>query len=145
MDHECGHDDGPHHGSGTLNIDEFADLRTCELAHLKRIRSALIGVMLSVTALSGRQGTQTFTGIITDDVCAQEGHGGMQMGPTDAECTRLCVMIHDASYVLADGKTVYALSDQRTPYEFAGRTVNVVGTLDGRTNTIQVDSMTAAE
>ena len=112
---------------------------------MKRVNSVLIGVILSVAALSGRQGTQTFTGVITDDVCAKDGHGGMQMGPTDAECTRLCVMVHDASYVLADGKAVYALSDQRTPYEFSGEKVKVVGTLDAKTNTIRVDSMTAAE
>lgn len=137
MDHECGHDDGPHHGSWTLTIDG--------LTKVKRVNSVLIGVILSVAALSGRQGTQTFTGVITDDVCAKDGHGGMQMGPTDAECTRLCVMVHDASYVLADGKAVYALSDQRTPYEFSGQKVKVVGTLDAKTNTIRVDSMTAAE
>lgn len=107
--------------------------------------NALIGVLLAVAAVSGRQGTQMFTGVITDDVCAKDGHRGMQMGPTDAECTRLCVMVHDASYVLADGKTVYALSDQRTPYEFAGQKVTIAGTLDVKTNTIQVDSMAAAE
>ena len=112
---------------------------------MKKVIPVLIGVILSAAALAGRQGRQTFTGVITDDVCAKDGHSGMQMGPTDAECTRLCVMVHDASYVLADGKTTYALSDQRTPYEFAGEKVKVVGTLDVKTNTIQVDSMTAAE
>lgn len=126
-------------------INGLTNSRIEGLTGRKRVNSVLIGVILSVAALSGRQGTQTFTGVITDDVCAKEGHRGMQMGPTDAECTRLCVMVHDASYVLADSKDVYALSDQRTPYEFAGQKVKVVGTLDVKTNTIHVDSMTAAE
>ena len=43
----------------------------------------------------------------------------MRMGPTDAECTVACIDIHGATYVLLDGKDVYALSDQRTPEKFA--------------------------
>src|SRR6187401_3464679 len=65
--------------------------------------------------------TETFTGIIIDDMCANTGHAAMRMGPTDAECTAACVSIHDAAYVLQDGKTIYKLSDQRTPEKFAGR------------------------
>jgi hypothetical protein len=67
------------------------------------------------------------------------------MGPTDAECTRLCVMVHDGAYVLYDGKDVYMLSDQQTPEKFAGEKVRVVGTLDAKTRTLHVDSMTAAK
>jgi hypothetical protein len=67
----------------------------------------------------------------------------MRMGPTDAECTVACVDAHGATYVLYDGKDVYTLSDQRTPEKFAARKVTVVGTLDARTRTIQVDSITA--
>jgi hypothetical protein len=69
----------------------------------------------------------------------------MKMGPTDAECTKACVSIHGASYVLYDGKEVYTLSDQRTPEKFAGKKVTVTGTLDAKTKTIQVDSITAAK
>ena len=65
------------------------------------------------------------------------------MGPTDAECTVACVSEHDAMYVLYDGKEVYTLSDQRTPKKFAAQKVTVVGTLDARTRTIQVGSITA--
>jgi hypothetical protein len=67
------------------------------------------------------------------------------MGPTDAECARLCVTVHGARYVLSDGKDVYELSDQRTPEEFAARKVKVVGTLDAASKTIRVKSITAAE
>ena len=62
-----------------------------------------------------------------------------------AECTAACVSIHDAAYVLQDGKTIYKLSDQRTPEKFAGRKAKVVGTLDAKTRTIQVDSIRPAK
>ena len=91
------------------------------------------------------QGTQTFTGVITDSMCAYTGHAAMKMGPTDADCTRACVEAHGAQFVLLDGKTVYGLSDQKTPDEFAGSKVTVTGTLDAKTKTIQVKSITAAK
>jgi hypothetical protein len=47
--------------------------------------------------------------------------------------------------VLYDGKAAYTLSDQKTPEEFAGKKVIVTGSLDAKTNTIQVDSITAAK
>ena len=101
--------------------------------------------LLVVAAVSAGQRPQTFTGVITDSECAIRGHAAMRMGPTDAECTRLCVMAHGASYVLYDGKDVYMLSDQNTPDQFAAQKVRVVGTLDAKTRTIQVESITAAE
>jgi hypothetical protein len=102
-------------------------------------------VLLAVISLSAGQDRQTFTGTITDDMCAGVGHAQMQMGPTDAECTWACVIAHGASYVLEDGKTIYMLSDQTTPDTFAGQKVTVVGTLDEGTKTIQVESIEATE
>src|SRR5207253_597178 len=84
-----------------------------------------------------------FTGTITDAMCANGDHSRMRMGPTDAECTVACVQEHDAAYVLLDGTTVYELSDQRTPERFAAKRVSVVGTLDAKTRTIQVESSAA--
>jgi len=78
-------------------------------------------------------------------MCARADHSHMQMGPTDAECTIACVQVHDASYVLFDGKAAYTLSDQKTPEKFAGKKVTVKGTLNAKTNTIQVDSIAAAK
>jgi hypothetical protein len=88
---------------------------------------------------------QKFTGIITDSMCAQANHSQMRMGSTDAECTTACVSAHGATYVLYDGKQAFLLSDQQTPEKFAGKKVTVTGTLDARTMTVRVDSMTAAE
>jgi hypothetical protein len=104
----------------------------------------LIFNLLAVAALAAAPGQQTFTGIITDDVCIAD-HSHMRMGPTDGECTIACVDVHGAAYVLYDGKNAYTLSDQRTPEKFAGQKVRVVGTLDTKTKTIQVDSIAVAK
>ena len=100
--------------------------------------------LLAVAALSAAPGKQTFTGIITDDMCGKAGHSQMRMGPTDADCTIACISAHGAMYVLYDGKEVYTLSDQRTPEQFPAQRVRVIGTLDAKTKTIQVESIRAA-
>ena len=110
----------------------------------------MVGVLalaaLSLSAAQDRQPSkQTFTGIVTDSMCATGDHSRMQMGPTDADCTRACISAHGASYVLYDGKNVYTLSDQKTPERFAAQKVRVVGTLDAKTKTIQVESISAAK
>jgi hypothetical protein len=106
----------------------------------------LISSFLAVAALSAAPGKQTFTGTIVDNMCADKaGHAPMRMGPTDAECTIACISAHGATYVLYDGKSVYTLSDQRTPEKFAARKVKVVGTLDAKKKTIQVDSIAAVK
>ena len=89
--------------------------------------------------------TQTFTGVITDSECGSAGHAVMRMGPTDAECTYACIQAHGASYVLLVGKIVYNLTNQQLPEKFAGARVRVTGTLDAKTRTIKVDSITAAK
>ena len=101
--------------------------------------------LLAVASLSGAQNTQTFTGTITDSECALAGHAQMRMGPTDPECVVACIRSHGALYVMHDGKTAYVLSDQKTPEKFAARRVRVTGTLDVKTKTIKVDSITAAD
>jgi hypothetical protein len=105
----------------------------------------LIFNLLAVAALAAAPGKQSFTGIITDDVCATADHSQMRMGPTDAECAKACMDAHGATYGLYDGKHFYALSDQRTPEKFAGQKVRVLGTLDAKTKTIRVDSITVAK
>ena len=101
--------------------------------------------LLALAILLAAPASQTFTGIITDSMCPTADHSKMQMGPTDAECTKACIHEHDATYVLYDGKNVYDLSDQKTPEKFAGKKVHVAGTLDPATKTIQASSITAAQ
>jgi hypothetical protein len=105
----------------------------------------LLLCLLTVVTLLAAQGKQTFTGVVTDDECGRAGHTRMRMGPTDAECAIACVEVHGGEFVLFDGKELYRLSDQDKSREFAGKKVTVVGTLDAKTKTIQVDSMAAAK
>ena len=105
---------------------------------------AIAAAGLLGSALIAGPASQTFTGTITDSMCAKADHAGMRMGPTDAECTKACIDVHGATYVLYDGRESYALSDQRRPEAFAGQKVRIVGTLEARSKTIQVDTIDAA-
>jgi hypothetical protein len=104
----------------------------------------VLALLCAAASLSAGQASQTFTGVITDDMCPLGDHARMQMGPTDAECARACAMAHAAPYVLSDGKRTYRLSDQKTSEQFAAQKVRVVGVLDEKTLTIAVEAMTAA-
>jgi hypothetical protein len=101
--------------------------------------------LLAVGALTAAADKQSFTGTVTDDMCPKADHSQMQMGPTDAACAMACVSVHGASYLLYDGKNAYMLSDQRMAEKFAAKKVKVTGTLDTKTKTIQVDSISAAK
>jgi hypothetical protein len=106
------------------------------------MRTVIVGLFVLALVPAG-QGKQTFTGVITDDMCPLADHSRMQMGPTDAECAKACISAHGAAYVLYDGKSAYVLSDQKTPERFAAQKVRVIGTLDAGTLTIQVESIAA--
>jgi len=84
----------------------------------------------------------TFTGVITDNMCANPDHKDMKMG-ADAKCVTECVKGMNAKYALYDAskKTSYVLSDQTAPAQFAAKKVTVTGTLDEKTKTIKVDSI----
>ena len=103
-----------------------------------------MGIVLLLALLGQAPATQTFTGVISDSMCAAGNHERMRMGPTDADCTTACVIAHGAEYVLYDGKTAYGLSDQAAPEAFAGQKVTVTGTLDAAAKRIRVSSIAAA-
>ena len=104
---------------------------------------ALIFGFLWIAALSAGQGEQRLIWHATDSECANANHSQMQMGETDAECTRACIFAHGALYVLYDGGEVYRLSDQMASEEFAGKQVRVTGRLDPETQTIHMVSINA--
>jgi hypothetical protein len=108
------------------------------------MKIAGILAVLAFALLAMAQGEQTFTGTITDSLCANGDHSKMGMG-TNPQCTVACVNSHGAQYVLYDGKESYTLSDQKTPEKFAAQKVKVTGTLDAKTKTIKVQSITAAK
>ena len=108
------------------------------------IRSAILSLVF-IAGLTTAQGKQKFNGTLTDGMCPKADHSRMRMGSTDAECTIACVDAHGSAFVLYDGKEVYVLSDQQTAEKFAGKTVTVTGTLDAKTKTIRVESITAVK
>jgi hypothetical protein len=107
--------------------------------------SAIIVIFLAAAAALLPQ-SRSFTGDIMDSQCATMGsHARMMKGmdaKTTKECTQKCVGI-GGKYVLFDAstKTVYQLDPQDKAASFAGQTVNVKGTLDGKT--IHVESVEA--
>ena len=105
----------------------------------------IIAIAIALAALGfAVDEKQTFTGVITDDMCAKADHKSMNMGP-DAKCVAECIKGMSGKYVLFDGKNSYILSDQKTPEKFAAKKVTVSGTLDAKTKTIKVDKITAAK
>ena len=105
----------------------------------------LIAGVLALVSLSAAQKPQTFEGTISDDMCWKAGHEKMQMGPTDGECAKMCVLAHGAAYVLVAKSGVYTLSDAKTPERFAGQKVTVTGVLDSKTKAIRVASIAASK
>jgi hypothetical protein len=105
-----------------------------------------IAIAITAAALMFGAGKQTFTGVITDNMCDNGDHKDMKMGP-DPKCVVECVKGMNGKYVLYDdkAKAAYVLSDQKTPEKFAAKKVMVTGTLDEKTKTIQVDSIAAAK
>jgi hypothetical protein len=104
----------------------------------------LAAALLAAVAMTGAQKPQTFTGTISDDMCSRADHSQMRMGSTSAECANACVSAHGASYVLFDGKSTYTLAGRQPFEKFAGQRVRVVGGLDAKTATIQVESIVSA-
>jgi hypothetical protein len=102
----------------------------------------LIAGLLAGAALAA-PGKQTFSGVISDDMCTA-GHAAMRMGPTDAECAIACADLHGSAYVLVAGRKVYALTDQKTAAGYAGQKVSVKGVLDANGKTIRVESIAPA-
>ena len=100
-----------------------------------------ISFLFAGALIAGAAGQQTFAGIITDSMCGKD-HAMMKVAP-DSKCVTECVK-QGSKYALYAGKTAYVLSDQKTPEEFAGQRVTIVGTLYEKTKILKVDSIKAA-
>jgi hypothetical protein len=105
-----------------------------------------IAVAFASAAMAFAAGSQAFTGVITDSMCADADHKDMKMG-NDAKCVIECVKGMNGKYVLYDAKAKksYVLSDQKTPEKFAAKKVTVMGTLDDAGKNLTVDSIAAAK
>jgi len=85
-----------------------------------------------------------FVGVITDTMCGAKHTMGIK---PDSKCVIECVKMNPArwKYALYDGKNIYVLSDQQTPEKFAAQKVKVTGTLNEKTNIIEVKTIEAAQ
>src|SRR6266851_5299028 len=82
--------------------------------------------LMSAALLAGAGPKKTFTGVITDDMCGND-HKMMNVSP-DKKCVTECIK-GGSKYALLDGKTVYALSDQKQAAKFPAQKVTVTGSL----------------
>jgi hypothetical protein len=91
----------------------------------------------------------SYTGVIMDSKCAGQGSHTQVMSKegvkTAKDCTLLC-MKDGSKFVLysADAKTSFNLDDQDKPREYSGEKVTIVGTYDGETKTIHIQSIIVA-
>jgi hypothetical protein len=109
---------------------------------MKSLTLPFLASLMFVAMGLAAQGGNTFTGEIMDSACAKMGsHDSMMKShpnmKTEKDCTLGCVKA-GSQYVLYDAstKTVYELSDQNKPEQFAGQKVTVTGKLDKASNTI---------
>ena len=105
-----------------------------------------IAVVFAAAAMAFAAAPQTFSGLITDNMCDTGDHKDMKMG-TDPKCVVACVKSMNGKYVLYDAKAKksYVLSDHKTPEKFAAKKVTVVGTLDAEGKNLKVDSIAAVK
>jgi hypothetical protein len=108
------------------------------------VSKRILTIVALLATMVSAQDRQSFTGVITDSVCATGDHSGMRMGSNDAECTMACIEDHGAAFLLFDGKNGYMLSDQKLPEKFAGKRVVVTGTLNAAKKTITVETIALA-
>jgi hypothetical protein len=107
----------------------------------------LCGASLSV--FSGDD--KVFAGEIGDSQCAMNVHSldkshqemlkVKSVGKTAEDCTLYCIRNRGGRYVLQSRNKVYHLDKQELVEGLAGRKVKVTGTLDPKTETIQVRSI----
>jgi hypothetical protein len=94
------------------------------------------------------QAPRTFDGEIADSQCALNVHSLSQShkemiemgsaGTTPAECAHYCVTHRGGKYVLQIKHEVYKLDRQDLVENSAGLKVRITGTLDPKSNTIQI-------
>jgi hypothetical protein len=94
---------------------------------------------------------RVFTGELGDSQCAMNVHSldkshlemlkVKSVGKTAEDCTLYCIRNRGGRFVLQNKGKVYRLDKQELAEGFAGRKVKVTGTLDPKTETIQVRSI----
>jgi hypothetical protein len=123
---------------------------------MNKSKTVLISVaMLAALSFMGPAtsgaGETTFEGEIADSQCAMGVHSlnrshkeMIEMGhsgSTAEDCARYCVRSRGGRYVLLTKHDVFKLDNQEWAEKYAGQKVKLTGTLDSKTNIIQVNTM----
>ena len=116
----------------------------------KAVFAAMLALAMILLA-GAEEKPHTFTGEIADSQCAlnvhsfDKSHQEMlkvkSVGKTAADCTLYCIKNRGGRFVLQNKRSVFHLDNQELAEPFAGRKVKVTGTLDAKTETIQVRSI----
>jgi len=123
-------------------------MRVCKKWILGLIVINLIGVTASIVSSADEK---VFLGEIADTPCAMQVHSLDKthtemlkvkgVGTTSTDCTLYCIRNRGGRFVLQNKHSVYLLDKQELAEPYAGRNVRVTGTLDPKTETIQVRSI----
>ena len=112
------------------------------------MKSFAIALLLFASISFATAGTakSIFRGEISDTQCAMNVHSLSRsheemitkntMGTDSASCAKACVR-RGGEWVLRSGDEVYRLKNQAGMEDFAGERVQITGTLDTKTNTIE--------
>jgi len=112
-------------------------------------------LLLSASALAGKDGVIIIHGEIGDTQCALNVHSltrshqemikARATGANATSCALYCVQHLGGDFVLSSKKEIYRIDDQAEAEKFAGVKVKVTGTLDVKTNVIHVIKIEADE
>jgi hypothetical protein len=123
---------------------------------MAKTRSVILGIVFvcssaGATAPAWAQAERSFEGEIADSQCATNVHSLSRShkemiamssaGKTPTDCAHYCVHQRGGKYVLQIKNEVYHLDRQDLAEKSAGTKVRVSGTLDTKTNIIQVRSI----
>lgn len=110
-------------------------------------------LLWAIASASAGSGKARFYGEISDTQCAMNVHSLKRsheemiakhtIGTDAASCARACVR-RGGEWVLRSGEEVYRLKNQSGIANFAGQEVEVIGTLDAKTSTIENTYIEAA-
>ena len=117
-------------------------------------KTTVLSLLLFFQLHSAKDKVTTLHGAITDSQCAYNVHSdahshewmikkGVQGAHDDKSCTLHCVRNLGGLYVLIlkDKDDVFHLDDQAQAEAYAGKTVRVTGTLDGKTHTLHIQKI----
>jgi hypothetical protein len=115
------------------------------------ISAALLAAPILMGPAGGGAAETTFQGEIADSQCAMGVHSLNRShkemidmghaGNTAEDCTRYCVHSRGGRYVLLTKHDVFKLDNQESAEKYAGQKVKLTGTLDSKTNIIQVKTI----